>query len=94
MKIWNKLVYKFDKGVYTLFYWRWNNRFAKSKELRQEFFDSFKLWVGQIQEEPSDKAMKYAIMWMRTSKNKTNENLAKLFEQAMWEVRNTDTRCK
>jgi len=92
--MWNKLVYKFDKGVYTLFYWRWNKRFAHSPELRQQFLDTFKVWEGLEQKEPSKLAMKYAIQWSRTSKNKTNENLAKLFEQAIWDTRNTDPRCK
>ena len=81
--LWNKIVYKFDKFIYVLFYYRWNERFADNRKLRDEFLTSFRLWDEQ--QEPSDIAMEYAVKYYRSSSAKTNENLAKLIEAAIFE---------
>lgn len=92
---WSNFVYKvLDKPIYKLFYWRWNPMLAASREMRQAFMDEFRIWNGKVIEDSSQLATDYAIRWSRTSSAKTNENLAKLFDEAMWEVRNADPRCK
>lgn len=85
--MWNKLRYKYAKLIYVLFYKEWNKRFANSRELRREFSTSFKLWEERTPEETSQLAMDYAISWNRTSQEKTVENLAKLFDTAMLEIK-------
>ena len=84
----------FDMQIYKLFYWRWNDKFREDSGLRQLFLDNFKVWEDVNPVDLDTKANYFAVMWFRTSHQKTRENLAKLFAKAMWEVRNADPRCK
>ena len=83
----------FDRQIYKLFYWRWNPKLAKDPVLRQVFIDHNKLWTKEIGD-ISDMANDYAIKWERTSSKKTTENLAKVFQEIIEEIRNSDPRCK
>ena len=90
--MWGKLVYKFDKVIYRLFYWRWNPRLANNSGLRQDFLDEFRIWEDISPIDIDSRAYELAIIWSRTSSAKTKENLTKLFSTAMWEARNASTR--
>jgi len=47
-----KLLWIFDICIYRLFYWRWNDKFSESHDLRKLFLDYLNSWEA-IYREPA-----------------------------------------
>jgi hypothetical protein len=90
MKIFDELKWLYAKRVYSMFFHTWNPILAKDRKLREEFLTTFRVWNTQEPKNISEVAKDFAIRYNRSNNAKTNDSLAALIEEAIFEAKNQE----